>query len=114
MMKVLRSFYTVNPIKPKIDTLSFTVKGIVIDNKSSLLQLIITIGGESEKLHAEVMLEDQLTEINDNLIESVAMKLYERAIALLDAHYYSATSRRLSVPSASEVIPILQIEQRTA
>lgn len=113
-MKVLRSFYTVNPVKPTFDTLSFTVKGIVIDNKSPLIQLILTIDGEAEKLHAEVMLEDNLAEISESLIESTAIELYERASALLDSHYYSATSRRLSVPSASEFISMLQIEQRTA
>lgn len=113
-MKVLRSFYTVNPVEPTFDILSFTVKGIVIDNRSPLIQLIVTIGGETEKLHAEVMLEDDLAEISESLIESTAIELYERASALLDAHYYSATSRRLSVPPASDVIPMLQIEQRTA
>lgn len=114
MMKVLHSFYNVNPLEPKLDTLSFTVKGIVIDNKSPLIQMIVTVGGVDEKLHAEVMLQDHLTEINENLIESLAIELYERAVVLLDAHYYSATNQRLSVPTASEVIPMLQIEQRTA
>lgn len=113
-MRVIRSFYKVNPVDVESNTLNFTVKGIVIDNKHPLIQLIVTIGGESEKLHAEVMLEDRLTEVNEHVIESVAMQLYERAIVLLDTHYHSATNRRLSVPPASEVIPVLQIEQRTA